>query len=158
MRVRDLMTRAVVTVSDSTPVSEIAEVLIEHRVNALPVMDEHGQLVGIVSTGDLLHRAADERVTASTSLWKESFWRRSNRRADGEQDRAEGRTAEDVMTQRVLTVSPDADLVTVARLLLERRINALPVTLDGTLVGIISRFDVLAHLAAHGGTINPLEP
>lgn len=157
MHVRDAMTREVVTVAPSTPVGEVAEVLIAHRINAVPVVDGQGRLAGIISTGDLLHRAADEHFSAPTSLWKEGFWKRNARRHRPELDRAEGRTAEEVMTTRVITVSADADLVTVARLLLEHRVNALPVMTGDAMVGIVSRVDVLSHLAARGGTINPLE-
>lgn len=151
------MTREVITVAPTTPVGDVAEVLIAHHIHAVPVVDGRGRLVGIVSTGDLLHRAADEHVNAPTSLWKEGFWKRSARRHSPELDRAEGRTAEEVMTTRIITVSADADLVTVARMLLEHRINALPVMTGDAMVGIVSRFDVLSHLAAHGGTTNPLE-
>lgn len=157
MRARDVMTCPVATVAASAPVSEIADLLIKHRINAVPVVDGGRRLIGIVSTGDLLHRATDEHFTPPSSLWKESFWRRSTGRYSSEPDRADGRTAEEVMTARVVTVSPDADLVTVARELLEHRINALPVMTGDTMVGIISRSDVLSHLASHGDTINPLE-
>ena len=157
MHVRDVMTRSVVTVVPTAPVAEVAELLVAHRINAVPVVDDQGVLVGIVTAGDLLHRAADERLDAPATVWKESFWTRSARRHRPELDRADGHTAEEVMTARVATVTPDADLVTVARMLLERRINALPVMTGSSMVGIVSRFDVLSYLAAHGGATNPLE-
>ena len=158
MRARDLMTHDVVTLSPTTPVAVIAELLVTHRINGAPVVDDDGRLVGIVTAGDLLHRAADERLAESGSVWKESFWRRTSRRTPPERDRAEGRTAAEVMTREVLTVTPETDLVSVARVLLDRDIQAVPVLTRTTVSGIISRHDILAHLAAHGGTLNPLEP
>lgn len=158
MRVRDMMTRDVVTLSPTTPVAAIVELLVTHRINGAPVVDSGGRLVGIVTAGDLLHRAADERLAESGSVWKESFWRRTSGRTPPERDRAEGRTAAEVMTREVVTVTPETDLVSVARLLLDRDIQAVPVLAHTTVIGIISRHDVLAHLAAHGGTLNPLEP
>ena len=158
MRARDVMTHDVVTVAPTTPVAAIADLLVTHRINGAPVVDDDGQIIGIVTAGDLLHRAADERFAEPGSVWKESFWRRTSRRASPERDRAEGRTAAEVMTREVLTVTPETDLVTVARVLLEHDIQAVPVLTRTTLSGIISRHDILAHLAAHGGTLNPLEP
>jgi CBS domain-containing protein len=90
-------------------------------------------------------------------VWRENFWRRTSRRASPERDRAEGRAAAEVMTQEVLTVTPATDLVSVARALLEHDIQAVPVLTHTTLSGIISRHDILTQLAAHGGTLNPLE-
>jgi CBS domain-containing protein len=147
MRVQDVMTHDVVTLAPTTPVAAIADLLVAHRINGAPVVDDNGRLIGIVTAGDLLHRAADERLAEPGSVWKESFWRRISRRASPERDRAEGRTAAEVMTREVLTVTPETDLVTVA----------VPVLTRTTLSGIISRHDILAHLAAHGGTLNPLE-
>lgn len=156
MRIRDVMTPEVVTVGPTTPVSEIALLLVDRRIHGVPVTED-GQLVGIVTGGDLLHRAADERPVERTSVWKENFWRHTADRKHPELDRAEGRTAAEIMTRHVLTVTPDTAVVAAARLLLEHRIHALPV-LEGTaLVGIISRTDVLDQIAAHGGSINPLE-
>ena len=157
MQVRDLMTREVATVALGTPVADIAQLLVNRHINGVPVVDDAGQLVGIVTSGDLLHRAADESDIERPSLWKENFWRHTADRKHPEQDRADGRTAAEVMTGDVLTVAPDTDVVTVARLLLEHRIRALPVLADSTLAGIITRHDVLTQIAAHGGTVNPLE-
>jgi CBS domain-containing protein len=157
MRVRDVMTHDVVTLAPTTPVAAIADLLVTHHINGAPVVDDNGRLVGLVNAGGLLHRAADERLAEPASVWRENFWRRTSRRASPERDRAEGRAAAEVMTQEVLTVTPATDLVSVARALLEHDIQAVPVLTHTTLSGIISRHDILTQLAAHGGTLNPLE-
>lgn len=156
MRVRDFMTPEVVTVPADAPVADIAQLLIERHVNALPVVDEAGRLVGIVTSGDLLARATDEPAIERHALWKENFWRHAANRVP-ERDRADGRTAAEIMTRDVLTLTPDTDLVTAARTLLKHHIRALPVMAGNNLAGIITRHDVLNQIAAHGGTINPLE-
>jgi CBS domain-containing protein len=111
----------------------------------------------IVTAGDLLVRAADGRDVARSSVWQENLWRHTTDRKHPELDRAEGRTAAEIMTRRVLTVTPDTDLVSATRLLLKHRIHALPVLAGTDLVGIVTRQDVLQQIADHGGTVNPLE-
>ncbi len=156
MRIRDVMTSEVITVAPATPVGEVARLLVRCRINGVPVVHD-GRLVGIVTASDLLVRAADTRDVAQPTVWQENFWRHTTDRRHPELDRAEGRTAAEVMTSRVLTVTPDTDLVTAARLLLEHQIQALPVLAGTDLVGIISRHDVLLQIAEHGGTVNPME-
>jgi CBS domain-containing protein len=150
------MTTPVVTVTPATPVGELARVLVHRRINGVPVVYD-GRLVGIVTVSDLPIGAADSRDVARPSVWQKNFWRHTTDRRHPELDRAEGRTAAEVMTSRVLTVTPDTDLVSATRLLLEHNIQALPVLVGTDLVGIVTRHDVLQQIAEHGGTVNPLE-
>ena len=157
MQVRGLTTREVVTIAASTSVADVAQLLVDRHVTSLPVLDEAARLLGIVTSGDLLARATDEPTIDRPSLWKENFWQHAANRSHPERDRADGRTAAEIMTRDVLTLTPDTDLVTAARTLLKHHIRALPVMAGDTLAGIITRHDVLNQIAAHGDTINPLE-
>ncbi len=156
MKVRDLMTPDPVTVGPETPVQEIARLLLERRINGVPVVDSDGALLGIVTEGDLVHRAADERLQPRESVWKEHFWRSVFRRDEPETDRAQGRTAAEVMTRRVIAVTPDTDAAVAARLLVRHRIKALPVVEGNRVVGMVSRLDFLRQLAADPDAFNPL--
>jgi CBS-domain-containing membrane protein len=138
-RVGDVMTRGVVTVHPDTPLGEVVRMLLDRDFRALPVVEQDGNLVGIITNRDLVERGGLSarvellRVLGGTALERELA-------ASG----ARERTAADVMTREVARVGPDDALGQAAHLMAERRIKRLPVV-DQTnrLVGILSRVDVL---------------
>ena len=145
MQVKDVMTRDVVTVTGMTPVEEIAKLLLARHVSAVPVVDDAGTVLGLVSEGDLMRRVADPDKPRR-SWWLELF-------ADPHQSVADyikthGRTAADVMTPDVISVAGNTPVGEVARLLEKKRIKRVPVVRDGKLVGIVSRSNLLQALAS----------
>jgi CBS domain-containing protein len=145
MLARDVMTTAVVTVLPGTEVREIAALFLERRISAVPVVDAQGQLRGIVSEGDLLNRPE------AGTQHRRSWWLRLFSGPDDqarEYLRVHGRRAEDVMSEKVVTVAEDMPLAKIASLLERHRIKRVPVMRDGKLVGIVSRANLLQGLAA----------
>ncbi len=145
MRAKDVMTSPIVTVGPEATVQEIAKLLIERQVSGMPVLDQGGRVVGIVSEGDLMRRVehADER---HRSWWLKLF---SDEITEAtEYVKTHGRRAAEVMTRDVVTVDEDTPLHEIAALLEERRIKRVPVVRDGRLVGIVSRANLLHGLAA----------
>jgi CBS domain-containing protein len=126
-------------------VIEIAQLLLERHISAVPVVSDDGQLLGIVSEGDLIHELGQEG--AKRSWWLDLL--------ASPQTRAEaylkghGRLASDVMTRSIISVAPETPLPEIARLLEARRIKRVPVLRDGALVGIVSRADLLRGFALH---------
>jgi CBS domain-containing protein len=152
MLAKDVMTTQVVTVEADTPVQRIAEILLAHRISAVPVVDASGGIVGIVSEGDLMRRA--ETGTERHRSW----WLRLVAGADDlarDYVKTHGRRAADVMTREVITVSEEVPVGTVARLLEERRIKRVPVVRGNRLVGIVSRADLLRGLATEPAPSEP---
>ena len=151
MRAMDVMTIDVITVSPDTTVQDLAKLLAERGISGTPVVDAGGQLVGIVSEGDLLHRAeigtAHRHRERRRSWWLDHFASEAAR----EYVKSHGRTVGDIMTPNVVTVSEDTDLAEVAALLEARRIKRVPVTRDGRMVGIISRANLVRALGATKG-------
>lgn len=145
MQAKDVMTRFVVSVEPDTPVTEIARKLIDRGISAVPVLDETGKVVGIVSEGDLMRReeAGTER---SSSWWLRMFELPENKAR--EFVKTHGLHARDVMTADVVTVSEDTSIILIADLLERHHIKRVPVVQDGNLVGIISRANLLFALAA----------
>lgn len=147
MRARDVMTTTVITVGPQTSVSDIAKLLLDSHISAVPVVDDGGALVGIVSEGDLIRRA-DLGTERHRSWWLTLF---------GEADRAadyvktHGQEARDVMTTDVITVGVEAPVGEIASILEKNRIKRVPVMEDGALVGLVSRANLLHALAAGGG-------
>jgi CBS domain-containing protein len=136
-RIRNVMTRGVVTVTGTAPFAELAHKMAEHGVSALPVLDQDERLVGIVSEADLLRKEEYRDERARRHLL-EGRGRRVARA------KAAGRIAADLMTSPVVTIDSDATIPEAARLLARHRVKRLPVVDDDDrLVGIVSRSDLL---------------
>jgi CBS domain-containing protein len=140
MKVAEIMTRPVITVTPETGIKGAAELLVQHGISALPVVDAKGELVGIVSEADLLpiETRPDPRSQA-TPLPPTA-------------GSAPQKVAE-VMTRRVLTVPADCEVSQVARILLEADFRRVPVVTDRKVVGIVSRRDLVKVIATRDDTI-----
>ena len=142
MTIEDVMTRDVITVSPATPIHEAASLMVKHRVSGLPVTDTEGHLVGIISDGDLIVRQRRRKETP----WWHLFFTRGEQIAR-EYQRAVGTTVGEVMTRPVVTINPVWGIEVAAAILDTRNFRRLPVVLDGRLVGIVSRADVIKAIA-----------
>lgn len=131
MRVKDIMSSPVFTVSQTATVESAAELLTAKSVTALPVVDGTGRLVGMVGESDLLWRRVPADPTAHM-----------RRLADIEADERPGLVAE-VMSAYPIITRPEADVADVAEAMLENDVRSIPVLEDGAVVGIISRRDIL---------------
>ena len=146
MNARDVMTKAVVSVHPDTPVPEIARLLLDKGISAVPVIDNDGAPIGMVSEGDLIRpdQAARE---ARRDWWLEIL-------AEGEQLspkflawlHSQKRAARSIMSTPVITVSEGAEVGEIARLLVAHGIKRVPVVRDGRVVGIVAREDLLRTL------------
>jgi CBS domain-containing protein len=146
---KDIMTPDPVTVTRELPVTEAAHLMSEKRVGALPVLDGAGKLIGLVTEGDLIMQ--DAKVHFPTYLHLLGgfiFYPGSTERFESDLKKAVGATVADVMTTDPITVSPDATVEDVATLLVEQEVSRLPVMDGGTLVGIISKSDIVRAIAA----------
>jgi len=148
MNARDVMSKPVVSVHPDTPTREIARLLLDKGISAVPVVDDNGAPIGMVSESDLIRpeRAAREAWRQS---WLEIF-------AEGEPLapellawlQSQSHSARTVMSAPVITVSEHTELGEIARVLVTHRIKRVPVVRDGRVTGIIARDDLLRALAA----------
>lgn len=135
-RVQDVMTTQVVTVSPDATYHEAVRLMTGNKVNALPVVNRHGQVAGMVSEADLLRKQERNFGRFGTGL---------PRRTRRERAQAEGSTAGELMTSPVITIHPTAPLGAAARLMNGHNIRRLPVVdHSGKLIGIVSRRDLLS--------------
>jgi len=144
MEAQDIMTRNVVTTTPEKTVSEVAGLMLERHISAVPVIDPEGKLVGIVSEGDLVRRPeiAGER---RASWWLTLISDQAERARD--YVKTHGRSVAEIMTRNVVTVSETTPISEIAHLLEDRRIKRVPVTREGKVVGVVSRADLLRALA-----------
>lgn len=149
MQAKDIMTTPVVSVTPQTRIAEVARLLLERHISAVPVLDKEAGLVGMISEGDFLRRAEGEGHQHG-SWWLRLFAGPGDRAADFV--KTHGRTAADVMTREVISVAADTPEGDIAHLLETRRIKRVPVVSDGKVIGIVSRADLLHSLAARRKT------
>lgn len=143
MQAREVMTIKVVTVDENTPLRQIAKLLLERGISAVPVVDAGGTMIGMVSEGDLV-RPASVKERQRQDWWLEMLAAGSSLSPDfvahvSSQDRA----AKDVMTRNVISVAEDTPVAQIAELLEKHRIKRVPVLKDGRIVGIVSRANLL---------------
>ena len=128
VKARDVMVSNVITVGPDTPVREAANTLVKHQISALPVVNKDGELVGIISEGDLMRRPELD-TDYRRSWWLELFsdTDKSNETIASEYVKTHGRRVRDVMTREVITAKPGTSLREIADLLERNRIKRVPI-------------------------------
>lgn len=144
MNAADVMVSNVVTVGPDASVRDVAGILIRNHISALPVVGPGGNVLGIVSEGDLMRRP--ESGTEPKHAWWLALVSSDADRAS-EFLKTHGLTAGDVMTKKVVTVAPNTPVGEIAEILERRHIKRVPVVDGGKLVGIVSRANLLRALA-----------
>jgi CBS-domain-containing membrane protein len=139
-----IMVSDVVTVKPDDTVQDVAGLLLANRISAVPVVDDSGEIVGIVSEGDLLRRG--ENCTEHERPW----WLKllmGRELLAGEFIKEHGRKVADVMTREVISAAPDTPVADIATLLERHRIKRVPIVRNGKIVGIVSRANLIQALA-----------
>ncbi len=128
MKVKELMTPNVLTVSKDMSIRRLVKLLVEQRITGAPVVDDTGALIGIVSAKDVI-RAIDHLIKVKLSIDEQ------------QEDRGRFNWVEGLMTSNVITAGEDDDVQEVFRTMVERKIHRVPVVREGRPVGIISSQD-----------------
>jgi CBS domain-containing protein len=144
LKVSEVMRREVATVHPNSPITEVVELLLDKDFTAVPVVDDQGKVVGMVSDNDLLTRGGMNITISLKRATDLDFVRELHESLESPE-----RKVAEVMTHEVVTVSPDTILGAAARIMVEKHLKRLPVVdHDGKLVGILGRLDVLNTISA----------
>ena len=139
MKVRDVMTGTVVVAREDAPFKTLAQLMADHRVSGVPIIDENDRIVGVVTESDLL---STEEFGPSRSLILE--WFIGRKRLEEIEGRSARVKAAEIMSRPAITVKPDDDVHRAARVMLDEGVKRLPVVdEDGKVVGIVSRRDLI---------------
>jgi CBS domain-containing protein len=144
MRAYQIMTPRLTTVQADTPVATAAELMLTKRISGLPVVDAAGKLVGIVSEGDFLRRG-ELGTRRRRSAWLEFFT--GPGKLASEYVRQEGHTVKDVMTTDPVTITENETLENIVQIMEQKGIKRLPVLRGDTLIGIVTRANLLQAVA-----------
>jgi CBS domain-containing protein len=133
--VDEVMVRKVLAVYPDTSLRTAAELMLEHAISGMPVVDDQGRLLGMLSKTDLVRHRLDEEEGVSVTL-------------PSGQHLLEGTTVEDVMTRQVLTVPEGASLADAAKIMVNASVHRVPVVArTGALVGLVSTSDIVRWVA-----------
>jgi CBS domain-containing protein len=145
MKAADVMVTNVITIGPDACVQDVAQILLTNRISAVPVVSSKGEIVGIVSEGDLMRRV-EAGTTRRRPWWLAMMAGRETLAAEYVREHA--RQVGDVMTRDVVTAAPETPLDEIATLLERNGIKRVPIVKDGKLVGIVSRANLLQALAS----------
>ena len=152
MKAHDVMTWGAITVEPDESVTRAVQLMLQNKISGLPVVDDKGEFVGIVTEGDFLRRG-ELGTQRQRPRWLEFLL--GPGRLAAEYVLAAGQKVAQVMTPEVKTIAPETPLEEIVRLMEHHRVKRLPVVQDGKLVGIVSRADLLHAL---GSVARDLEP
>lgn len=143
MKVADIMTKDVITVRLDTPVGEVAQAFREHGLSGLPVVNENGDLLGVVTERDMIIRHARPHLPAFLPVLG-AYIPLGRKEYNESLRRITGVVAQDIMTTPPETIGPDAEIEELATLMVEKDINPVPVVDEaGRMIGIVSHTDIL---------------
>jgi CBS domain-containing protein len=155
MRAADVMVTNVIAVGPEACVQDVAHILLSARISGVPVVGRNGELLGIVSEGDLMRRV--EAGTGRRRPWWLAIFTGKEALA-AEFIKEHSRKVTDVMTRDVVTAAPDTPLWTIANLLEKNAIKRVPIVEGGKVVGIVSRANLLQALASTGKKLEVAAP
>lgn len=146
LKVKDIMTKELITVSPETEIVHATKLLLENRINGVPVTNETGKLVGILCQSDLIAQQKKLPVPSFFSFLDGLITLTSMKHFEKEVQKIAAITVAQAMTPNPVTVRPDTDIEAVAALMVDNSFHTIPVVDDGELVGIVGKEDILRTL------------
>jgi len=146
-RVGDIMTTIVISVQPETPVSEIARLMSQHDISGLPVVDAANRVVGVVTELDMIVRNTHFKLPNFIFIFDNMIPLETPGHYRERLEKILGTTAEEIMSEPAVTITPDASIEKLAELMVGRRMNPIPVVEEDRLVGIVSRSDIIRLMA-----------
>ncbi len=151
LKAKNIMTTDPVTLSIDDDVTTAATLLLEKRINGVPVLDDSGKLAGVLCQSDLVAQQKNLRLPSVFTLLDGIIPLSSSRDVQREMDKITAMTVGQAMTSGPVSVVPDTPLEEVATLMVDKKYHTLPVVEDGKLIGVIGKEDVLRTLLPTGG-------
>ena len=149
LTVREIMTADVITVKPDTTVGEVADILTKNKISGVPVVDDQGQVLGMVSEADIILQDADLHFPYYIQFLEMVIYLQSVHKFEERVRKSIGSKVTEIMSDEVISVPPEETVREVATLMTDRNVNRLPVAENGRLVGIVTRGDIVRAIADH---------
>ena len=146
IKAKDIMSKEIISVSPETEITQAANLLLEKRINGVPVVDAAGELVGILCQSDLIAQQKSIPIPSLFTLLDGYISLKTSKRMDKEVEKIAATKVAEAMTANPVTVDPETGIEKIATLMVEKNYHTLPVIDAGKLVGILGKEDVLRTL------------
>lgn len=144
----DIMTTKIHSVHVDTEIKALAKIFVERKVNALPVVDDEGMLVGMVTQTDLVEQDKPLHIPTVISLFDWVIYLESPKKFSEEVRKVTARKVGEICSTDVVTCGPETPVSEVASLMVDNKVHLVPVVKDGQMVGVVARLDVIRSMGA----------
>lgn len=143
LKAKDIMTRDVITVKPTTTIEELARIFIEKKISGAPVVDDNGDVIGIVTENDLISQNKRLHIPTVVRLFDAFIMLDSPSKIEKEIKRMAAVTVSDICVRDVITVTEDTAVEDIAAIMSEKKVHLIPVVEGKKVRGIIGKMDII---------------
>ncbi|MDR2550915.1 MAG: CBS domain-containing protein [Desulfobulbus sp.] len=147
LKAKDIMTREVITVKESATVRDLAALLLTSNISGVPVVDDDGKVIGVVTESDLIFQNKKVHLPTAFALLDAFVFLERPGKMEQELKKMAGSKVGDICSRKLVSVTPETELDELATLMAEKNIHTLPVMNEGQLVGVIGKSDIIRTIA-----------
>ncbi len=147
LRAKDIMTTEVISVKGETTVEELARILWENKISGVPVLDDDGNLIAVVTENDLIDQTKNFHIPSMINILDSVIFLESAKKTEEEIKKMTGATVRDICAVNPITVEDDRPLAEIATIMAEDKVHTMPVMHAGKLVGVVGKSDIIRTLA-----------
>jgi CBS-domain-containing membrane protein len=149
LEVKDIMTTNIITVNEDDDIKKIAEIFIDKKINAIPVIDSNGTLQGIVSETDLVYQDASLHIPTVFTIFDSIFYLESSKHFKEDLKKITATKVKDIMNKNITSVKEDDSIEKVATIITDKKFYSIPVVDENNHIkGIVSRYDIIKTMFA----------
>jgi len=143
LEAKDIMTSDVITVTEDAPVSEVAKIFLEKRINGVPVINKEGAVVGVVCNSDLIDQTKKLHIPTVVALFDIVIYLESVKQFKKDLEKMASSTVKNICSRDPITITPETSIEDIATIMAEKHVHTLPVVEGGKLVGIVGKMDII---------------
>ncbi len=142
----DIMTSIVITVTPDTSIQKLVAIFSEHNISGVPVVDDSGGLIGIVTESDLIDQTKKLHIPTVVTILDSFFYLERPSKMEKEMKKMSGTKVLDIYSPQPITVKPESTIEEIATIMAEKNVHTLPVVREGKLIGVIGKKDIIKTL------------
>jgi CBS domain-containing protein len=146
LKAKDIMTKDIITVTEDTPVAELAKLLTSNNISGAPVLNADNKVIAVVTESDLIDQSKKLHIPTVVTILDSVFYLENPDKMEAEMKKIAGTKVSEICSELPKTVSPDTQLDEIATIMAEGNIHTLPVIDGEKLVGIIGKKDIIKTL------------